>query len=99
MQATGTQRLGRVHRLVWLAIMLVTAPVFALRPPDDGGAQPVSEPPAALPAQAPDTQKSPAAGNIPRQVPKPAVPRSSADSFTPSERIKADSAVSFPVDI
>ncbi len=99
MYAGGTQRLGGARRLVWLAIMLVTTPVFALRPPEGGGDLPPGEPPAALPAQSRDSGQLPAASNASPQTPKSVAPSTAGDSFTPSERIKADSAVSFPVDI
>lgn len=99
MRAATTAQAGRTYRLVWLAIMLVTMPVFALRPPNGGGDQPTSEPPAALQPQQQDAEQASKPDTAPRQVKKPAAPASSADSFTPSERIEADSAVSFPVDI
>ena len=99
MQVTGTARIGRAGALVWLVIALVTTPVFALRPPDGGGEQPHSEPPAGQQPPVRDIEKAPETGTAPRLLKRPAAPGLSADSFTPSERIKADSAVSFPVDI
>jgi hypothetical protein len=99
MQAAETTPVAVVCRLMWLAIVLVTTPVLALGPPAGAEDHPFREPPGALQPQAPATEQAPDTGNAPRQVQKPAAPRSSADSFTPSERIKADSAVSFPVDI
>jgi hypothetical protein len=37
--------------------------------------------------------------DAPRRQQEPVAPAPSTDTFTPSERINADSAVSFPVDI
>ena len=99
MHAAGTLRLGGARRLVYLAITLVAMPVFALRPPEGGGDQPHSGSPPALPAQPRDSGQLPAASNASPQTPKSVAPSTAGDSFTPSERIKADSAVSFPVDI
>lgn len=99
MQTARTARGGGACRLLWLAIMLVTTPVHALGPVQGDDNQPPGEPPAALQPQVPDTDTAADGANTSRRVQTPAVPRSSADSFTPTERIKADSAVAFPVDI
>jgi hypothetical protein len=99
MQTTATARFTRAGWLVWLAGMLLTAPVVALGPPDGGGDQPVGAPPVALQPEAPDKDRASDTGNAPRRRQNPAAPPPSTDSFTPSERINADSAVSFPVDI
>ena len=67
-------------------LLLPTAPLFALKPPGDAVQQP-----APAPAEPPSTinEKS-----VPAVAPRtaPATPRT-------SERVQADSAVSFPVDI
>jgi hypothetical protein len=99
MQATGKKRPGRTVRSLWPAIMLVATPVFSPGPADAAGDQSPGEAPPALPAQAPGAGQAPGSGDVVRRAPKPAAPPSSPDSFTPSERIKADSAVAFPVDI
>jgi hypothetical protein len=93
MQATGKNRPGRTVRSLWPAIVLAATPVFAPGPADGAGDQSPGKPPPVQPAQAPGS------GAVASQTPKPAAPPSSPDSFTPSERIKADSAVAFPVDI
>jgi hypothetical protein len=137
-QAAATAWIRKVGRPVWLTIALATtAPVYALRSPEGGGARPAGGPPAALQSPTPDAQKetgapetpqapgvpadpgvhsgadpgarvapeTPAQNHVPnidtaaRPPQKPAASGSSGDSFTPSERIDADSAVSFPADI
>lgn len=92
MQAAATPRAGRLAVPVSLVIALAAAPAFALRPPT-GNPSP-AEPPAALQPQAP----APVVPQSPAKAEPPATP-APAGSYTPSERIKADSVVSFPVDI
>jgi hypothetical protein len=77
--------------------MLVTTPVHALGPVAGDDSQPPDKTPAALQPPAPDTAADGAKAS--RREQSPTAPRSAADSFTPTERIKADSAVAFPVDI
>jgi hypothetical protein len=58
-----------------------------------------------LPALSPDTDKPQPTGKTAVQTTRPAASNSSrqtgkpAATFTPTEKIRADSAVSFPVDI
>ncbi len=70
-------------RVMWLALVLAVAPAHA-------------EPPAG-------ESTRPAAGRADTPRPPPAgskkTPGKPAGSFTPSEQVGADSAVSFPVDI
>lgn len=99
MQAAATRRAGRLAVPVSLVIALAAAPAFALRPPT--GTPSPAAPPAALQPQAPAPaaaqSPAPAATQAPGRAEQPATP--AAGSYTPSERIKADSVVSFPVDI
>jgi formylglycine-generating enzyme required for sulfatase activity len=91
--ATGARWAGR---LVWLVMVLVATPVYALEPPD-GVIQPTAEPtPPQPPPQPGASDSGKDAGRAPRPAQSPATPD---DRFTPSERIGADSAVAFPVDI
>jgi|GEM_PF-1911738 len=80
---TKPRRLG--VRLCWLVLLLAAVLPYALADPVAG------KPPQAPPVTEP-------AGHQPPTGPakKPAAPKS---TFTPSEKIGADSAVSFPVDI
>lgn len=75
-----------------LAIALAMMPAFALRPVEEGGGADSSAPKDAAAG-------APATGAVADHPPPSARPRPNDDEFTPSERIKADSAVSFPVDI
>ena len=69
---------------LWLALSLVCAAAQAAAAEDvDEGA--------AITGKSQETQSPPAASKPPGQKP--------AGSFTPSEKVGADSAVSFPVDI
>jgi hypothetical protein len=68
--------------------LVVALPVLALQPP----AQNDSAPEPAQTGTPPQPSDKPVPGRKP-------VPRQSPDTITPSERIEADSAVSFPVDI
>ena len=72
-----------MRRLIFLLPGLLLAGNLQALSPDTDKQQPTGK-------QA--TQK-PAAGNSSRQTGKPAA------TFTPTEKIRADSAVSFPVDI
>ena len=92
MQAAATRRAGRLAVPVSLIIALAAAPAFALRPPTENPSP--AAPPTALQPQAP----APAATQGPGKAEQPATP-APAGRYTPSERIKADSVVSFPVDI
>jgi hypothetical protein len=77
-------------------MVLVATPVYALEPPD-GVIQPTAEPtPPQPPPQPGASDSGKDAGRAPRPAQSPATPD---DRFTPSERIGADSAVAFPVDI
>jgi len=83
---------GRTALFAALLASLGAAPALALRPPGEEG-QAATAPPASLstsPAEDRHTQKPAPAGSA---------TGSATGTFTPSERIKADSAVSFPVDI
>lgn len=94
---TGTRWTGC---LVWLVMVLVAPPVYALEPAD-GIIRPTVE--LVTPSQPPPQPRASDSGEdadrAPRQAQPPAVPGSPGDGFTPSERIGADSAVAFPVDI
>jgi hypothetical protein len=100
MQAAAIRRARRLAVPVSLVIALAAAPAFALRPPT--GTPSPAAPPAALQPQAPAPaaaqSPAPAATRAPGRAEQPATP-APAGSYTPSERIKADSVVSFPVDI
>ena len=100
MQAAATRRAGRLAVPVSLIIALAAAPAFALRPPTENPSP--AAPPAALQPQAPAPaaaqSAAPAASQAPGKAEQPATP-APAGSYTPSERIKADSVVSFPVDL
>jgi hypothetical protein len=71
--------------LMLLACIAATGQLYALTADDDRDAATVQ--------QAEPAQGKPPAGTTPQQSAKP------KDTFKPSERIGADSAVSFPVDI
>ena len=66
-----------------ISVMLATSPVHAAPPPGGTGADERNTTQSPLPDRAADQQR--------RQKPAP--------TFTPSEQVGADSAVSFPVDI
>jgi hypothetical protein len=85
-------RLSAGSTVLVLAIALAPAPAFALRPVGESGDGDTSAVPAAGAA-------APATATSPDHPPRAVKPGTSGDDFTPSERIKADSAVSFPVDI
>jgi hypothetical protein len=73
-----------------LALLCVALPAFALQPPDPKGtAEQTGE---AAQAQLPERPSAPEPKPQPAATPSP-------DTVTPTERIEADSAVSFPVDI
>ena len=87
-----TVPVGKVALALVLAVGLVRAPAFALRPVGEEGGADTGAP------------QDAGAGSAAREAaeersPRPPGPRPSDDDFTPSERIDADSAVSFPVDI
>lgn len=93
-------RAGALHA-VWL-LLLFTLPAFALESPTPGG---VAEPDTGLiqpqyleQGEKPEPQEKPAQDAGQQTMPAD-TPRQSPDTFTPTERIEADSAVSFPVDI
>lgn len=90
-----TARISKAGRTTLLAAVLASlgaAPALALRPPGEEG-QPAASPPASQsPAPAED-------GRTHKAAPTGSASGSATGTFTPSERIKADSAVSFPVDI
>lgn len=71
------------------ALLLISKPLLALKVPEP--VAPVVE--STQPVQPPDKAGSESQGRL-KQPPRPAT-----EGFVPSERIKADSAVSFPVDI
>jgi hypothetical protein len=83
---------GKLVSTLALVVVLAPVPAFALRPVgedsgvDSGSVQDAGDRPAAREAAGGRSPRSP--GSSP-----------SDDEFTPSERIEADSAVSFPVDI
>lgn len=70
-------------RAMWIALMLAAASAQA-DPPAGGDSKPAG--------RKVDTQRPAAAGSK-------KTPAKPAGSFTPSEKVGADSAVSFPVDI
>ena len=74
-----------ITQFMILACMLVTANIYAQSATDDVVAAPTQQTQPATPG--------PPAKQGPRQTQKP------APTFKPSEKISADSAVSFPVDI
>ncbi len=85
-QGTLFQKEGHMRRLFMLSALLLAGNAAAIS--FDGTKQPV-EPPAGQAV----TQKVPAKTGDNRQPVKPAA------TFNPTEKIGADSAVSFPVDI
>ena len=92
MHRAKISKAGRTALFAALLASLGAAPALALRPPGEEG-KAATAPPASL-------SSSPAED---RRTEKPAptgkASGSAKGTFTPSERIKADSAVSFPVDI
>jgi len=92
MHRAEISKAGRTALFAALLASLGAAPALALRPPGEEG-QPSAPPPASLsPAPADE-------GHTHKAAPARSGPGSAPGTFTPSERIKADSAVSFPVDI
>lgn len=76
---------------VLLAGLLLSAPAQALKAPEPVAA------PAPLQRQEDRPEDSDSGARAVSPAPRPR--RGSGDTFTPSERIQADSVVSFPVDI
>ena len=74
-------------------LLLISTPLLALKAPDQGA--PAVEPAKTLQPPPTEPKSEPESENT---VKKPASPPGNG-GFVPSERIKADSAVSFPVDI
>ena len=74
----------RTEPIVFFMGLLATGPLAAEEP---------AEPP-----RAPAEQRQPPLSGSPQPRP-PAAPPAPAPGFTPSERIKADQSVAFPVDI
>jgi len=92
MHRAEISKAGRTALFAALLVSLGAAPALALRPPGEEG-RAAAPPPASLspaPAENGRTQKAAPTGSASGSAP---------GTFTPSERIKADSAVSFPVDI
>lgn len=75
-------------------LLLSSTPLLALKAP--GQNRPSVEPAQPSPPPAGESKTEPESENA---VTKPAPPRATNGGFVPSERIKADSVVSFPVDI
>jgi hypothetical protein len=74
-------------------LLLISTPLMALKAPDQGA--PAVEPAKTLQPSVTEPKTEPESEDT---IKKP-VPSSADGGFVPSERIKADSAVSFPVDI
>ncbi len=74
-------------------LLLISTPLLALKAPDQGtpAVEPAKtlQPPATEPKSEPESE-----GTVKKPAPSPG-----NGGFVPSERIKADSAVSFPIDI
>jgi len=78
-----------------LPVLLLTGtPLLALKAPDQGA--PTVEPAQPLSPRSTEPKTSPEPEDA---MEKNVAPRPANGRFVPSERIKADSAVSFPVDI
>lgn len=82
---TGLQMMRSITRLMLLACLAATGQLYALSVDDDRDATTTQ--------QAEPAKSKPPARPGPQQSAKPEA------TFKPSERIGADSAVSFPVDI
>ena len=110
MTSASASRVTRSRRSLQLALLLfagVLAGVTVLRaqdaaPPTPAAQGGASAQPAGIPespAAAPDKNDPAAAGGTAKQ-PKPAVPAGSTPSrFEPTEKVRADFDVSFPIDI